>query len=695
MKREGHKRPPPAFGAPTLIWHIGVWPKKEFAASDTKPDVEFDVEPDPHPTEGRLGHVKDHENRIYAKAHLENRNRREEFVESINIFLGKLQDGRRSAASVEQFHWMKYNSDKRSSFRVLDHDSVGFTLWWSGHGAVAAGVYPGEDAIRVRVQVESHLDHFTFSFYMDVSKLWLSNPDAEDRVFNLADQACKGETRRAIFQAVENLRSICDARISNSDVIDKDLLPEILLEAPGHKGQAETLRKSAKLLYKSVWEQFCKDLDFDRDDIAGGKGEIFAEFRGLVHAVRAGCERKPALNANLGSAPLPRFVNDKQDTSEANRVLKAYWPFVRRISPYADHREFIACGMMDWRALYITALGSQDEFDPRDESESRLTEVPKGHLIEPESYADYLKARQENALRKERGESITPSPIRYLFLTKCDPDRRQIGRIVARVFSLGTMRLFALKDLDVIREASLHIRMRGQHLDEVMKAWSRTREKISKFIEQQDEKGRFNRETGKQTIDARDTELNNLLTELTQFVEKDLIDINAHIEDLGDESVGGLPYAINRARYYIKSFMGTMETLRVGNIDGWVSYDSFVRRRLTPTFEFIDSTGQRLNSLRIRLQAVTESIQTSAVQIQTAATRRNTDTLRDIAQIWKNTNNLLKLLSVIGIALTVVQALWVFGLKDAAQFSICKYVISRHFPEDGPHLCPKEYFPAP
>ena len=57
--------------------------------------------------------------------------------------------------------------------------------------------------------------------------------------------------------------------------------------------------------------------------------------------------------ASVGTAPFATFSADPRfaaDGLEPNAVAKAYWPLVRRITPRADFREHVACGVMDWRA---------------------------------------------------------------------------------------------------------------------------------------------------------------------------------------------------------------------------------------------------------------------------------------------------------------------------------------------------------
>ena len=70
-----------------------------------------------------------------------------------------------------------------------------------------------------------------------------------------------------------------------------------------------------------------------------------------------------------------------------------------------------------------------------------------------------------HARESERGGNN--HPVRYLLLTKHAPHPRQIGRIAERINTMGTMRLFALKDWAAVRNADPYIRILGQELDQI------------------------------------------------------------------------------------------------------------------------------------------------------------------------------------------------------------------------------------
>jgi hypothetical protein len=168
-------------------------------------------------------------------------------------------------------------------------------------------------------------------------------------------------------------------------------------------------------------------------------------------------------------------------------VVKAFWPFVRRVTPRADFREFIACGVFDWRAIYIMALGSHSQYVQRQEQEPSSTEGGEASIRVPEE----LRGDDEKPLanrvspfdslvhRGAGSRSGNNHPVRYLILTKYQPHPRQLGRIVERINTMGTMRLYALKDWAAVRNADAYIRTFGQELDQITKNWGRDRKLIN------------------------------------------------------------------------------------------------------------------------------------------------------------------------------------------------------------------------
>jgi hypothetical protein len=253
------------------------------------------------------------------------------------------------------------------------------------------------------------------------------------------------------------------------------------------------LREARNLLYVDAWEAFCEEFNFGLDKVAAARSEVFANFRGLVlctNGMSATAPRAGVDAACVGTVAFPSFSADPRfnaDGAEANAVAKAFWPFVRRITPRADYREFICYGVLNWRAIYISALGSSSQYVRGEErvasdvgtGEALIRVAPELIPEEERSQVD-ASARLDDQVRAREGpRGGNNHPVRYLLLTKQAPHPRQIGRIVERINAMGTMRLFALKDWAAVRNADPYIRILGQDLDQISESWSTDKNLIS------------------------------------------------------------------------------------------------------------------------------------------------------------------------------------------------------------------------
>jgi hypothetical protein len=496
------------------------------------------------------------------------------------------------------------------------------------------------------VHAAAHRDFVTISFYLDAGKPWNMPPI-------LRGEGTKGQRRERIFSAVGDIQRRCEKRLQpKSDGtrwVDSEILPE-----EGAEEDAEPLMVASRYLYSEIWDDLCAALGVtDLADLlcktADGKelvgaGRIFANFRGLVLSTPGVGNSTQNFAGSAGIKAFPRFAGNGgldpngassiEEDNEANAIVKAFWPFIRRVTPFADQREFVACGVMGWRALYITALGSPRAFEWMEEGAGVASAIRAGHL--PESLID--SSDRYDSQSGKNGEG----PVRYLFLTKGEPHRRQIGRIVERINAMGTLRLVALRDWTIIRDASTQIQLRGLELDTIMKRWSEGSRQIRDNFERKTKRRPRRKD---RYGDERDEALQDLATD----VEKDLIYLGAALDKIGLTARHGLHFRINRSRYYVDEFETLLKSLKAGNIDTWVAYDQFVARGLKPAFDFIDGLGTRLRDLRARLQSVLEGIETSALVVQTSATRSNTAQLKRIARRF-TVNNLL--FAAMGLALT-------------------------------------------
>ena len=417
--------------------------------------------------------------------------------------------------------------------------------------------------------------------------------------------------------------------------------------------------------------------------LAGDRGEVFANFRGLVLAT----DGLPDQNANderraisVDPHPFPKFSADPKfdaDGPEANAILKAYWPLIRRVTPNADYREFVACGVLNWRALYVSALGASSQWDPGEERPVATSDKVERDIGVREEVLDGSVSptrTDDSSVWRRAHRAGNNHPVRYLILTKRPPNPRQIGRIAERINAMGTLRLYALKDWAAIKEADTYIRILGQELDKITRDWSDKRQlieelrklrdfaaarkqakyvSIHKYLNRVFLPGVLTRALRrlrayalslltvwelKQLVrkDEQNAVLDTkyaLLYEVSSELETELIAIGAALDEIGSRTVGGLHFRITRSGYHVDAFRRLLATLEVRNVPTWVSYEQFVKRGLEPAFEYIASVGSRVRALRARLQTVSETIETSALVGQSAATRYNTAVLRQVTTI--------------------------------------------------------------
>jgi hypothetical protein len=495
----GHTRPTPSFNAPALVWHVAFWPRRMVE------DEDGTLQPcDPHDTAGQR----------HVEARYTFDERRNLWIGQFNHFLQALQGKSRAMGSgvgpvprtfkplmPHDLPWQAARSDPEQFFKpltILEQDTLPFTLWWPDPSTGDSE----EGAIRVCVHPELNADYACISFYMDIGQRW-------SRSHSTVPGEPKRMRRDRLLAAVETVRTICEQQLkSGADgraAVDLPALPETLHGADGQvtSGLDVSLRDARNLLYVDIWERFSAEMGCRLEDITGGRpgreggarGEVFANFRGLVMSTNGLSGPTPDRDprgtetASVGTVPFANFSRNPAftaDGAEANAVVKAFWPFVRRITPRADFREFIACGVLNWRAIYITALGSSSQYIGRQESD-RLEAGEAGIRVPEPLLDDTEKGRAQasadghfdHLVHKREARTGNNHPVRYLLLTKHEPHPRQIGRIAERINTMGTMRLYALKDWSAIRNVDSYIRILGQELDQITKRWGSDRKLIN------------------------------------------------------------------------------------------------------------------------------------------------------------------------------------------------------------------------
>ena len=349
---QGHERPPPSFGAPTLVWHVGIWPRR--ATDEGEPC-------DPHDTAGSQ----------HGKAKSAFEARRKAWVEQIRDFVKQLREhgshprydtplGVPRDVDLVAPHDLDWEAaaGEDDFFRpmdVLDPGITPFTIWWRDASEPDRATGRAH-AIRICVHLEINADYACLSLYMDIGQVWNELHSADPAI-------AKGRRRRRLLEAVRDVRSICEHQMTSAPPagrapVDLPLLPENLTSPDGSSSEVlhHALLDARNLLYVDIWETFSAETGCGLANIAGARGEVFANFRGLIMPTaglpQASATYEPAPDeaGSTGTAVFPSFSADPgfaADGAEANAVVKAFWPFVRRVTPRADYREFIACGVLN------------------------------------------------------------------------------------------------------------------------------------------------------------------------------------------------------------------------------------------------------------------------------------------------------------------------------------------------------------
>jgi hypothetical protein len=651
IKKESHRSPRPTFGTPTLCWHIGIWPNP---GSDWL-DADVNIE---------IGDLED-----YQKICNRDGEKKTAFFNGINDVIQALQDSSANQFSNHNVQmvigkppgWVTSPSFRNSGaaseitpFPVVQESSLAFTLWWyseAAEGRPASSGDPSPEALRVRVQVEAQRDHITLSFFLDASKPWNA-----DRCCSSSEAT--GQLRKRILAHAEAVDEICGARAKTCDPT-KPIVPERELGSDNADSmqKAKALLAACDFLYEEIWDAFLKDFGLTLEKIATPQGQIFANFRSAVISTSG-----IPIENGTGIAPHDAFERFDASSNECNAVMRGFWPFVRRMTPYADEKEHVACAVMGYRALYVTALNTDTNYVEGQECKNRLQEVPAGSLPEMPDPGDPSAVIPPDDPRFEN------RAMRALLLVKGEPNVRQLGRIVERFNSLGTMRIFALKSYPLVRDASNHIRICGERLDEVVGAWTRSRAEVEDAYKEQtqglDPQSSARDKGKKQKLDD---EKNDKLSKIADEIEKYLLYIHADLDTVSKRVPGGLLFRVSRANYYAQMIKINVKLLKIKNVETWVTYEQFLERSVLPTYEFIVRTGQRLEGLRSRLQVITQSIQTSSVYLQTLATRQNTEELRNLTaaqrRIARSQLFLNILFSILSIMFAVVSSEQIFGYE--------------------------------
>ncbi|HEX6375915.1 MAG TPA: hypothetical protein VFZ91_09345 [Allosphingosinicella sp.] len=362
---------------------------------------------------------------------------------------------------------------------------------------------------------------------------------------------------------------------------------ERLFSNPDPSGQHHaTLRQ----LQDRVWSLF-------EDQILNGSlrgeriledrfGEVFADLRGVINgspqekaadnrAKGAGAKKDAKKDAKkegplqpLFELPLPRRRNRDMRHSAAGDdwhrdTLKRVWPLLE-FDPRLRDFEFCASAFLEGRVLYVSALGP---------------DLPRGQ-------------QGENRRGSERrGAQWGWTPV-YYYLHAYIDDEWQIGRLVDRLHTAGTLRLAAIMQIDSLSRAGEKVETVAERIEQVaLTLREAIKDAKSKPPADADESAASDAAAtrGQSALERADPEMSALRTE---------------VAEIDNEVSGDILYRLERSHYYVEQFKKACAGLREKRIEGFQLYCEFVMRRMDGLFGYLDVLRLRVKSIEAEMSSL-------------------------------------------------------------------------------------------
>jgi len=387
--------------------------------------------------------------------------------------------------------------------------------------------------IRATIRLEYHTEYMTLTSMLDLSV----KP-------NVRYRRTAGDLQSQLEQAM-------------------DLLGE-LFSSPRPKSR-ERYRRIG-YFQDVVWEQFERTIlngfISKRPILEGSLGEVFADFRGMVTGSEIEAPRSwpPVTSSERFKQRLFRtFRSDLPRRRESSRrhrepplgwsrdTLSRLWPLMEAHEFLRDY-EFTVGGFLGGRVLYVSALGPQ-------------------------------------AL-ENRNETWPWAPV-YYYLHAYTDDEWQIGRLVDRINTLGTLRLATTMQIGDLLKA-------GKLVDELSGMIDDTATFLQAAIK--DTKSRAGEAASDIGDEACDVSQSARATPVEVADEK-MVDVQVKLHEVDQTVSGDVAYRLERSHYYLQQFAREAEGLRERRVEGYQKYQEFVMRRMGSVFGYIDLLRTRMQTI--------------------------------------------------------------------------------------------------
>ncbi|MEM9967310.1 MAG: hypothetical protein AAF755_04325 [Pseudomonadota bacterium] len=383
----------------------------------------------------------------------------------------------------------------------------------------------------------------------------------------------------------------------NSEIASKLQYLMGVRDVPHLKPAPEDNACLRKILFEEIWEKV--DASLHKQSHSGGGAsallapvsrkaslQYFGDFR-LVSPQHPKA-KFPKVELQTVDEPSEEAGQRQKDNRHKFHYQRAKLPGIEAIargsasqkSLFAD--EFVANELSKYRPIWANAR--------HDEGKSEI--VAATFLNQSVLYVSSLGFEAvENT-----GETRNP-----LTLMKASSltDPWQLSRLLFRLFSLGTLRLMAVRQLPRL----YHAKYEMEELEkETIAALDSPRGalKLAQNYRELSAKLRKIEETG--------------------FADEEVF--NAIYGDPDSEQrkngkrmlVGGLQYRIARSTYYARSYRERIGDLNEGKIPGYQSYQELMRRRLYATFAFVEGQSVFIQRINGRLESLASEIRRQQIK---------------------------------------------------------------------------------
>jgi len=398
--------------------------------------------------------------------------------------------------------------------------------------------------IWIKFRFQRHSEYVSMGIYIDLS----GSDELEKR--EDTDEP-RPTLKQQITKQFEKIGDICGTRYH--DIID----------GTAKKGRSaedrQELLPAHEFLYETIWQQFEQEILGPCLKLVSSSLE-WEQIGRVIYDGRIVLLHLP----HQDSKPEDKQPEPPGDPVPVDRAANFLSPAQYKYAELGRLSERIALNNVLGRAAAVTCADTMQPF---------ISAPSAGMDARTEYTANLLLGRRVLYMTSLSAEYIGPdpddSPTKALLVCKLDHSW-QLGRLIDRLFVMGSTRVAALMNLDVLIAA-------GHDL-----------ESMTTDLEQEDRnpRDRWN------------------LDEL-KAMEHQALKLRTRAAELGRGIDRGIEYRIERSRYYVQQFREEESTLRLDMVEGFQKYSFFVRHRYFTTYDHIDRLGVRLGRFRQALSSLT------------------------------------------------------------------------------------------